>query len=92
MSSALPALLLLAVNILAFTAFGWDKRAAQRGDWRVRESTLLLMAFLGGSAGALLGRQVFRHKTRKEPFRSLLLGIAALHMASMLMWLFTRTH
>ena len=58
----------LAMNILAFAMFGWDKRQARRGGWRVRESTLLLVAFLGGTPGAFAGRALFRHKTRKQPF------------------------
>ena len=61
-------LALLAVNILAFAMFGWDKRQARRGGWRVRESTLLLVALLGGTPGAFTGRALFRHKTRKQPF------------------------
>lgn len=80
MSQPLPAALLLAINLFAFAAFWFDKRAAIRGEWRVRESTLLLIAFLGGSSGALLAQQVFRHKTRKQPFRSYLLSIAILHI------------
>ena len=52
----------------------------------------LLMAFLGGSAGALVARQVFRHKTRKQPFASLLIGIAMLQIAAVAVWLLNRTH
>lgn len=78
---------LLAINLLVFLLFRHDKRAAARGAWRVRESTLLLLAFLGGSSGAVLAQQVFRHKTRKEPFRSILLTIAVSHIAMVLPWL-----
>ena len=49
-------------------AFGWDKLRAEAGQWRVAESTLLNLAFFGGSAGAYLGRKLFRHKTRKQHF------------------------
>jgi uncharacterized membrane protein YsdA (DUF1294 family) len=44
--------------------------------WRTPEATLLLLAALGGAAGAMAGQQVLRHKTRKEPFRTLLWLIA----------------
>lgn len=86
----LPAIVpaaLLAINLIAFFLFRYDKRAAERGAWRVRESTLLIFAFLGGSSGAVLAQQLFRHKTRKEPFRSILLTIALSHIAMALLWL-----
>ena len=55
---------LVIINLIAFLTFGADKRRARRDKRRVRESTLFLLAVLGGSAGALLGMYVFRHKTR----------------------------
>lgn len=66
--------------------FAADKRSAQnnsRGqrDWRVSESTLLLLAAIGGSAGAVAGQYFLRHKTRKQPFGSMLFGIVVLHVA-----------
>ena len=67
---------LLAVNLLAFVAFWQDKRAAERRLRRTPESTLLMLALLGGSSGAIAGQQVLRHKTRKEPFRTRLWLIA----------------
>ena len=69
---------LSAINFAAFAAFGLDKARAERGGWRIRESTLLWLACLGGSPGAWAGRRLFRHKTRKQPFSSRLLGIAVL--------------
>lgn len=61
---------LLVINVNAFLQFGWDKYCATRKWWRVPEVALLTWALLGGAFGAILGQQVFRHKTRKEPFRS----------------------
>lgn len=74
--AALPLPLLLAVSygtmsVLAFALYGADKAAARRGAWRVPEATLHLVALACGWPGALLGRQVFRHKTRKQPFVAL---------------------
>lgn len=60
---------LLAVNILAFSAYGADKQRARRNMWRGPESQLLLLAAAGGSVGALLGMRCFHHKTRKPKFR-----------------------
>lgn len=59
---------LIAANFLAFAAFGIDKARAKNGAWRVQESSLLTLAFLGGTIGAYAGRALFRHKTRKQPF------------------------
>ena len=69
---------LAAINLVAFALFGLDKALARVGRRRVRESTLLWLALIGGTPGAYAGRRLFRHKTRKEPFSSRLFGIAVL--------------
>lgn len=58
-----------AVNVVAFVVYGVDKYKAQKAKWRIRESTLLLLAAIGGSAGAWLGMKVWHHKTRHAKFR-----------------------
>lgn len=58
------------VNLVGFCLFGWDKSCASRGNRRVPERRLLTVAALGGSPAMLLGRTIFRHKTRKQPFRT----------------------
>lgn len=74
-------LLLAAVNLLAFVLYGVDKLKAKKGAWRIPEATLLLVAFLGGSVGALLGMEVFRHKTKHAKFRILVPLFLILHIA-----------
>ncbi len=79
---------LLAVNVLAFAAYGIDKRKAIRNAWRIPERTLLLLAVVGGSIGAILGMRFFHHKTRKPKFRIglpliLVLQIAAVCLVQM---------
>lgn len=66
----------VAINLIAFAAFGIDKAAAGAGRRRIAEATLLRWAFLGGSPGAYAARAMFRHKTRKQPFSSNLHSIA----------------
>lgn len=56
------------INLLSFSLMGIDKRKARRGAWRIPEKTLFLSAVLGGSVGAILGMQCFRHKTRHRSF------------------------
>ncbi|WP_058321470.1 DUF1294 domain-containing protein [Sinorhizobium sp. GL28] len=70
------------INTLSFGLFWFDKRAARAGRWRVSEQTLLTIAFLGGSPGAMAARHIFRHKTRKEPFRTRLALIIVFQVAA----------
>lgn len=55
-------------NLAAFLAYGIDKKRAREHKWRISERTLLLLAVIGGSVGALAGMYLFRHKTRKMKF------------------------
>ena len=71
---------LLAVNLLAFITYGIDKYKARHNHWRVREASLLLLAALGGSIGALLAMKVFRHKTQHKKFR---FGVPAILLVQM---------
>jgi uncharacterized membrane protein YsdA (DUF1294 family) len=60
---------LILVNMLAFLTMWWDKRRAKKDEWRVSEATLLIMSFIGGAIGILIGMFRFRHKTRKRSFQ-----------------------
>lgn len=60
---------LLSVNAMAFIIYGIDKLKARRSWWRIPESTLLMLAILGGSIGAWLGMRVWHHKTLHRKFR-----------------------
>lgn len=69
------------INLCAFVAFGIDKLKARRGAWRTPESTLLLLATIGGSFGAFLGMKVWRHKTQHKKFTILVPLLMAIHIA-----------
>ena len=69
------AAVLAVINLAAFALYGVDKARARRGAWRIRESTLLGAAACFGALGALLGMQLFRHKTKHRAFA---LGVPAL--------------
>jgi len=90
MTDWIPALLALAaINLAAFAAFGIDKARARRGERRIPERTLLLLAAIGGTPGAYAGRRLFRHKTRKTTF-SRPLHLIALAQIGFLAWFATR--
>lgn len=57
------------INLVAFFLMGMDKQKARKHAWRVPEKTLFLSAILGGSVGAILGMQFFRHKTKHWYFK-----------------------
>jgi len=57
------------MSILLYLIYAGDKSAAQSGRWRTSETTLHLVAILGGWPGGLIARHKLRHKTIKQPFR-----------------------
>ncbi len=78
---------LLAVNVLTFIVYGVDKWKARSGRWRVPEATLMGLAALGGSVGAWLAMQLFRHKTQKKKFRYGVPALFVLQVAAVLFYL-----
>ena len=60
---------LIAINIITFLIYGIDKLKAKKGKWRIPESTLLLLAIIGGSIGAWFGIKVWHHKTLHKKFK-----------------------
>ena len=67
---------LISINMVTFFVYGIDKRRstsdcllptglkkAKKSKRRIRETTLLGLAVLGGSVGAWLGMKVWHHKT-----------------------------
>lgn len=55
---------LLMINITGFVVMGIDKQKAIKKRWRIRESTLFLIALIGGSLGSIVGMRAFHHKTK----------------------------
>jgi len=65
----------VAVNAVALLLYGYDKRQAVVAGTRVPEVALHAAALCGGSPGAWLGQQLFRHKTRKLRFQVIFIAI-----------------
>lgn len=80
-SSGLPLLAYVVASGLAFGVYGYDKRQAKAGEWRIPEKALHAIELLGGWPGALLAQQVFRHKTRKLSYQLWFWLIVAAHQA-----------
>ena len=60
---------LIVINVLTFLVYGIDKWKAKQGRWRISEATLLMLAVIGGSIGALLGMHVWHHKSMHKKFK-----------------------
>ncbi len=56
------------MSLITAITYGWDKHLAKVGAWRISEKALLLLTFFGGGVGALIGRNLARHKTKKWYF------------------------
>lgn len=86
MTEHLVLLYLIIVNAAAFLLMLADKLKAKRGAWRIPEATLMGIAAIGGSVGALAGMYLFRHKTKHIKFT---LGIPVILIAqiALVIWL-----
>ena len=73
---------LAAINGWTILRFWQDKQRAIAGMRRIPEPDLLGLALIGGSPGAFAARHLFRHKTRKEPFSTQLMLIAAVQVGA----------
>ncbi|UAL51258.1 DUF1294 domain-containing protein [Metabacillus dongyingensis] len=63
------------LNIYGFYLMGADKNKAKKGQWRIKESNLWLIGFIGGAIGLTIGMNAFRHKTKHQSF---VVGLPAL--------------
>jgi uncharacterized membrane protein YsdA (DUF1294 family) len=60
---------LLIINLTTFFCFGIDKWKARKGNWRISERCLFLLALFGGSIGAWIGMKFWCHKTLHISFK-----------------------
>ena len=61
-------LFFIALNVLAIVLIKKDKEFAQKGERRVRESTLLTVALVGGGFGEYYAMYKYKHKTLHKKF------------------------
>jgi len=82
---------LVGVNLSTFLLYAYDKSIAGGSATRVPEVVLHLAALLGGTPAALVGQVVLRHKTQKQPFRTIFMIIFAGQIVGMgLLWFWMR--
>ncbi len=58
------AIYFIVINLTGLAMMGIDKRKAVKKLWRIPESTLFVIAIIGGSIGSIIGMRIFHHKTR----------------------------
>lgn len=76
------------MSLLTLLCYGWDKSSAMKGLSRMAENTLHVLALCGGWPGALFAQHLFKHKTRKQPFRTVF-WVTVLINLGVLAYLFT---
>lgn len=59
---------LLIINLVTLFIWGYDKQMAKKNRQRISEIQLLLLVFLGGFLGGVLGVLLFKHKISKRFF------------------------
>ena len=90
---AWSAILLVHVGFLSLATlaiFGLDKMLASSEKRRVSETNLLLLSFLGGALGGIVGVLFFRHKSQHWRFRVLVPTALILHLALLVYLIFQR--
>ena len=71
---------LVVMNLITCILYGVDKLKAIARGRRTPERVLLGFTFWGGSIGALIGMQVFRHKTQHLKFQICVLLFMITHI------------
>src|ERR1700743_415788 len=70
-------------NVLTFAAYGVDKLRAIHGEYRIAESTLLTLGFVGGTLVGLSAQRYFKHKTYQKRFQSRFRFVVQVQLATM---------
>jgi uncharacterized membrane protein YsdA (DUF1294 family)/cold shock CspA family protein len=90
-ATSLPVIVIwgcLTMSLVTFLVYAVDKSAAKRNARRTPENTLHMLALAGGWPGALIAQQALRHKSSKQPFRTVF-WITVIVNCGALIWLCT---
>lgn len=83
----IPLSLYLGMSGIAFIFYHEDKFRAQQRRWRISESTLHLLEWLGGWIGAYVAQHLLRHKNIKPSYQLEFRTIVAVHLVGWMAWL-----
>lgn len=61
--------LYLLMSIICFLVYWLDKQRSLKDEWRIPESTLHVLEFLGGWPGAFIAQHTLQHKNRKRLYQ-----------------------
>ena len=78
---------LIVINIIVFLVI--DKWQVKQGIWRISETTLLILAVIGGIVGILLGMKIWHHKTMNNKFKY---GLSLILLAQITIIYMIKTH
>jgi uncharacterized membrane protein YsdA (DUF1294 family) len=78
----------IGLSFLTFLSYTVDKSKAQRGALRTQESTLHILALIGGWPGVALAQQIFRHKSSKKSLNGFFWSTVMIDLA-LLLWLYS---
>ena len=82
-------LYLAIVNLAGLIVMGIDKLRAKKRAWRIPESTLFVIALIGGSLGTTIGMHLFHHKTRHWYFLFGMPAILVIQIATVLILMYS---
>ncbi len=77
------------VNLAGLIVMGIDKLRARKRAWRIPESTLFVIALIGGSLGTTIGMHLFHHKTRHWYFLFGMPAILVIQIATVLILMYS---
>ena len=78
---------LIAINIVTFLFYGYDKFSAKNGWTRVPEWNLHALGIVGGTLAGWGAQHYFRHKTKDSSFRPVYITIFVIQ-ALLIVWYF----
>jgi uncharacterized membrane protein YsdA (DUF1294 family)/cold shock CspA family protein len=90
LAKALPPVVLvlyIAMSLLTYWMYAADKTAAKRDAWRVSEKILHILSLAGGWPGAILAQTRLRHKTVKQPFKTIFWTTVILNVGIFMLFL-----
>ncbi len=81
----LPIVYFLIISIITAFVTASDKHKAKKGNFRISEATLFILAFLGGALSEYITMRLIRHKTLHKRFMLGLPAIILLQLAALIL-------